>query len=204
MKGLRIFGILALFLCLSIAAQAATYGYVVLRGKNAEQIEREVNTLERLIKTWNNGEVLYTHTVKTGLAFMFKRVTSTVFFAGDRKNISSILTSGPYEGDYLRDVVVRFNFTSMASKDNFEEINTSFTRKYNNVRNAIEEIKGLDTLGIWSRFEESRKRDYKKHLVDGEIIEPTASVVFYSVQPIEENRLFGISYGAKKIVNRNK
>ncbi len=200
---MRLFVVLALFLSLALSVQAATYGYVILRGKNAEQIQREALTLERLIKTWKNGEVLYTHTVKTGAPFIFKRVATTVFFAGDQKNISSMLTTGPYEGDYLRDIVVRFTFSSNGRKRG-SEIVTSFTRKYANIRRAVEEIKGFDSKAIWNRFEDSRGRDYKKHLVSGEVIDPVANIVFYSVQPLEENRLFGISYQKNKTVNRKR
>lgn len=204
MKQFKLFIVLFVLVTFAVAANAATYGYVVVRGKNAEQIEREISTFERLVKTWKNGEVLYTHTVKSGFAFMFKKVVSTVFFSGDQKSISALLTSGPYEGDYVRDVVVRFTFSSLKSEDNYEgEIVTTFTRKYTNVKKAIEEIKGKDCASMWKSFEDSRARDYKKHLAKGRLISPTASVVFYSVQPIEENRMFGLTFEEMKITNRS-
>ena len=61
MKQFKLFIVLFVLVTFAVAANAATYGYVVVRGKNAEQIEREISTFERLVKTWKNGEVLYTH-----------------------------------------------------------------------------------------------------------------------------------------------
>ena len=58
---------------------------------------------------------------------MFKRSSALFSFSGDQKSISALLTSGPYEGDYVRDVVVRFTFSSLKSEDNYEgEIVTTF------------------------------------------------------------------------------
>jgi len=65
-----------MLICLVSAAQAATYGYLVVRGKNLDQINREIDTIERLIKTWNNGELLYKHTIVSGGAFFFKKECS--------------------------------------------------------------------------------------------------------------------------------
>lgn len=196
MKNIKLFVLLLVLVSFAAVANAATYGYVVLRGKNAEQMEREVETLTRLIKTWKNGEVLYTHTVKSGIAFFFKKITSTVFFAGDQKNISSLLTSGPYEGDYLKNIVVKFNFTSNSEENNYStEINTTYTKQFPNIRKAVEEIKDKDVNTMWRSFGENRVRDYRRHMgKTGKAYNKSASVVFYTIQPIEENRLFGITF----------
>lgn len=112
-RNFKLLFVTLMLICLVSAAQAATYGYLVVRGKNLDQINREIDTIERLIKTWNNGELLYKHTIVSGGAFFFKKVTATLFFAGSQKEISTFLTSGPYEGDYLRDIVVKFEYRSM-------------------------------------------------------------------------------------------
>ena len=179
-------------ICFVSAANAATYGYMIVRGKNLDQINRETDTIERLIKTWNNGELLYKHTVVSGGAFFFKKVTSTLFFAGSQKEISTFLTSGPYEGDYLRDIVVKFDYRSMASTSAFDgDISTSFTRKFTNIRNALKTIQEKTSDVLWSDLPQTK---VKKHLVNGKLIEPVVSITFYSVQVLEENRLFGISF----------
>ncbi len=115
-----------------------------------------------------------------------------------------MLTSGPYEGDYLKNIVVKFNFTSNAEEDNYlTEINTTYTKQYPNIRKAVEEIKDKDLEGMWRAFGENRVRDYKHHMGKlGKAYNKAASVVFYTLQPVEENRLFGITYKEdEKVVN---
>lgn len=188
------------FAGLVATVQAATYGYMVVRGKDQAHVEREISTIERLIKTWNNGEVLYVHTVKSGVAFFLKRITSTIFFAGNRTDISNFLTQGPYEGDYLRDITVSFNYSSLRDKNGYDgEVNTTFTRKYSNIRKAIETIDGKTADTLWEELKASKVTAYRKHLVNNELLSPRVSIVFYSLQPTEDNRLLGISYTDKKI-----
>ncbi len=192
-----------LFVSMVTAAQAAIYGYIVVRGKNVENTNREIETIERLIKTWPNGEVLHKHSVVSGGAFFFKKITATIFFAGNQKDISSFLTQGPYEGDYVKDVVVQFNYSSRLSTNAFDgDINTSFTRKYANIRKALETIKDKDSKNLWNELKESKSKDYSKHLVNNELIDPNVNIVFYSVQPVEENRLFGISFAPGSVTPR--
>jgi len=190
------------FACLVSAAQAATYGYMIVRGKDQTLIEREISTIDRLIKTWDNGEVLYVHTVKSGGAFFFKKITSTIFFAGNRTDISNFLTQGPYEGDYLRDITVSFTFSSLRDKKGYEgEINTTYTRKFTNIRNALETIQNKTCDILWNDLKAGKASSYKKHLVSNELIEPRANIVFYSMQPTEDNRLLGVSFTPEKITN---
>ncbi len=200
-KNFKLFFVTFLLICLVSAAQAATYGYLVVRGKNLDQINREIDTIERLIKTWNNGELLYKHTVVSGGAFFFKKVTATLFFAGSRNEISTFLTSGPYEGDYLRDIVVKFEYRSMATTSPLDgDIITSFTRKFTNIRNAISAIKNKDSNSLWNQLPKTK---YNQHLVGGKLINPVVSITFYSIQAVEDNRLFGISYSPNATVPRN-
>lgn len=198
MKTYRTLFVAFLLVCLVSAAHAATYGYLVVRGKKLDQINREIDTIERLIKTWKNGELLYKHTVVSGGAFFFKKVTSTLFFAGSQKEISTFLTSGPYEGDYLRDIVVKFDYRSMVSNSAFDgDISTSFTRKFTNIRNALVAIQDKTGDILWSDLPKTK---LKKHLVNGKLIDPVVSISFYSVQVLEENRLFGVSFTPNNVV----
>jgi hypothetical protein len=203
-KWFKTLALVMFFAGLVSVAQAATYGYMVVRGKDQAMIEREITTIERLIKTWPNGEVLYVHTVKAGAMF-FKRITSTIFFAGNRTEISKFLTQGPYEGDYLRDITVSFSYSSLRDKNGYDgEINTTFTRKFTNIRKAVETVQGKNAEILWNELKDSKVSAYKKHLVSEELIAPRVSVVFYSMQPTEDNRLLGISYSADKVSNSRK
>lgn len=198
LKSLKVFLISFLMLGVVSAAQAAVYGYINVVGRDQDQIAREVETIERLIKTWKNGEVLYTHTVKSGAVF-FKKITATVFFAGEQSKISSFLSAGSYEGDYLKNIVVKFNYVSFNKQG--EEVNTVFTRKYNNIRDAVKAVKDKDDKAMWKDLAETRKRDYAKHDNKGAIVDGIVNVVFYSLQPVEENRLFGITFKDNKVKN---
>ncbi|EKD83423.1 MAG: hypothetical protein ACD_39C00686G0003 [uncultured bacterium] len=200
-KYLKTLALVMFFAGLVSVVQAATYGYMVVRGKDQTMIEREISTIERLIKTWPNGEVLYVHTVKAGAMF-FKRITATIFYAGNRTDISNFLTQGPYEGDYLRDITVSFSYSSLRDKNGYDgEINTTFTRKFTNIRKAIETIEGKDAEILWNELKDSKASAYKKHLVSNELIAPRVSIVFYSMQPTEDNRLLGISFTDNKVTN---
>lgn len=199
----RFFVILILFLGLASISYADVYGYIVVRGKNQTYIDREVSTIERLISSWKNGEVLYKHVVTSGAIF-FKKVTATVFFAGNQRDIAAFLTSGTYEGDYLRNVIVKYTYSSLKEENAFDgEINTTFTRKSANIRKALEAIEGKTSKSLWAYLAKTKKSEFKKHKKEG-MIEPRVSVVFYSIQPIEENRLFGITYTSEEIIPERK
>ncbi|MDD3146775.1 MAG: hypothetical protein PHD82_05690 [Candidatus Riflebacteria bacterium] len=206
MASRKLFGALFLaflFVSLVTAAQAAVYGYIVVRGKNIDHTNREIETIERLIKTWPNGEVLHKHSVVSGGAFFFKKITATIFFAGNQKDISGFLTQGPYEGDYVKDVVVQFNYNSRVSESAFDgDINTTYTRKFANIRKALETIQGKDAKILWNDLKEGKAKEYKKHLVADKLIDPSVNIIFYSVQPVEENRLFGISFTPGNVTPR--
>lgn len=197
-KYLKVLVVSALMLGVVSAAQAAVYGYINVIGRDQEQIAREVTTIEKLVKTWKNGEILYTHTVKSGAVF-FKKITATVFFAGEQSKISSFLSAGSYEGDYLKNIVVKFNYVTEDKRG--EEVNTVFSRKYNNIRDAVKAIKDKDANAMWKDLAENRKRDYARHEKMDNVTTKTVNVVFYSLQPVEENRLFGITFTDDKIKN---
>ncbi len=198
LKSLKLFVIIACMLSVVSAAQAAVYGYINVTGRDQEQIAREVQTIERLVKTWKNGEILYTHMVKSGAVF-FKKTTATVFFAGEQSKISAFLSAGAYEGDYLKNIVVKFNYVSLDKKG--EEVNTTFSRKFNNIRDAVKAVKDKDCNAMWNDLAATRKRDFAKHETKNGIVEGSVNVVFYSLQAVEENRLFGVTFEDNKVKN---
>ncbi|NLM18190.1 MAG: hypothetical protein GX221_10780 [Candidatus Riflebacteria bacterium] len=203
-KYLRVMMLISLMLLTAVSVQAAVYGYVNMTGKNEERLKRELNTLEKLINTWKNGKVLYVHKVERNY-ILTKNFAYTVIFSGDRANISKFLTSGNYEGDFLKDIIVHFRFTSDAycycgnPGPDIAPYTTTFERKYSNPAQALEVIKNKDLTGLWLDFSKTRKRDYEKHLIDGKLVKPSADIVFYSLMFTEGNRLFGTSYTEKKI-----
>lgn len=198
LKSLKMFIIMVAMLGVVSAANAAVYGYINVTGRDADLIQREVATIERLVKTWKNGEILYTHIVKSGAVF-FKKVTATVFFAGEQSKISAFLSSGSYEGDYLKDIVVKFNYVSLDKNE--KEVNTTFSRKFKNVRDAVKSVKDKDYKAMWQDLADTRKRDYAKHETKNGVVEGNVNVVFYSLQATEDNRLFGMTFTEDKVKN---
>ena len=53
---------------------------------------------------------------------------------------------------------------------------------------------------MWKDLAESRKRDFARHEKVANAVK-TVNVVFYSLQPLEENRLFGITFTDEKVKN---
>ena len=53
---------------------------------------------------------------------------------------------------------------------------------------------------MWKDLAENRKRDFARHekIANGK---KSVNVVFYSLQPVEENRLFGITFTDEKVQN---
>lgn len=188
--------ILAVLLALFVtgAVHAATYGYVVVKGKSEDALDREVTTIERLIKGWDKGELLFKHKVANGIVF-FKKYTVTIVFAGLEKDVSAFLSSGPYEGDFVKDVIVQSVYSSKGDPNVGEStISTVLQKKYPNIRNAVAAIKGKTDNALWSEFKESKPKVYEKHLLGGKLVNPQIDVVFFSLKAVEENRIFSITF----------
>ncbi|HOY67829.1 MAG TPA: hypothetical protein PLP29_13160 [Candidatus Ozemobacteraceae bacterium] len=191
---LRSVAVLLLVLFVAGAAHAATYGYVVVKGKSEEALDREVSTIERLIKGWDKGELLFKHKVANGIVF-FKKYTVTMVFAGLEKDVSAFLSSGPYEGDFVKDVVAQFTYTSKGDPQAGEsEVSTVLTKKFPNIRNAVAAIKGKSDNALWTEFKTAKPKAYEKHLLGGKLVSPQINVVFYSMRPVEENRILSITF----------
>lgn len=186
---------LVLALCIAGAAHAATYGYVVVKGKSSEALDREVVTIERLIKGWDKGEILFKHKVANGIVF-FKKFTVTLIFAGLEKDVSAFLSSGPYEGDFVKDVEAQFTYSSKGDPQTGENnVMTVLTKKFPNIRTAVAAIKGKTDTALWAQFKQSNPKTHEKHLVNGKLVKPQINVVFYSLKAVEENRIFSITFG---------
>ncbi|HNW33398.1 MAG TPA: hypothetical protein PKM25_00560 [Candidatus Ozemobacteraceae bacterium] len=194
-SALRVIAALVLAIFIAGAAHAATYGYVVVKGKSEEALDREVTTIERLIKGWDKGELLFKHKVANGIVF-FKKYTVTLIFAGLEKDVTPFLSSGPYEGDFVKDVVAQFAYSSKGDPQSGEnEVTTVLTKKFPNIRNAVAAIKGKTDTGLWTELKTSNAKTYQKHLLGGKLVDPKINVVFYSLKAVEENRIFSITFG---------
>lgn len=188
--------ILAVLLALFVtgAVHAATYGYVVVKGKSEDALDREVTTIERLIKGWDKGELLFKHKVANGIVF-FKKFTVTLVFAGLEKDVSAFLSSGPYEGDFVKDVVVQSVYSSKGDPNAGEStISTVQQKKYPNIRNAVAAIKGKTDNTLWTEFKASNPKTYQKHLLGGKLVNPQIDVTFFSLKAVEENRIFSVTF----------
>lgn len=196
-KSLKMFFAVVLMLSVVSMAQAAVYGYIVVTGKKADLVAREISTFEKLVQTWKNGEVLYVHNTVSGL--VFKKYASVVVFSGEQSKISNFLTSGAYEGDYLKDIVVSLDYTSYGADG--DEVESNNTLKFRNIRQAINVIKDKkDDSELWADYAKKSKKAYKAHLSsDGQLYDSKINVVFYSLQKAEENRIFGETLSPKGV-----
>ncbi len=185
-----------LFGIISNTQAEEVFAYIKTVARKQDKIENERAKFCFIIENWRKGaEVLFTHIEKTRAVF-FNKYTVTAFFAGEESKVSSFLSVMPYEGDFLKEIYVKFNYVSL-DKDG-KEINTVFTRKYNNIRYALKVIKDKDNKAMWEYLAENRKYDYANHKNNGDIKNGMVNVVFYNMQPKEENRLFGISFTEEK------
>ncbi|HNX77735.1 MAG TPA: hypothetical protein PLM07_12885 [Candidatus Rifleibacterium sp.] len=190
-------GFLMMFfvVALSGALQAATYGYVIVKGKDEKSLDRETAAIEMLIKNWDKGEMLFKHKISSGFVF-FKKHTITMFFAGLEKDVTQFLSRSSYEGDFLKDIVVQLNYTSYSSpREVGPSLATMVTKTHSNIRKALGEIEGKTDNSLWKTLSTANPKAYKSHLVDGKLLYPQINVTFYSLKATEENRLFSLSFG---------
>lgn len=173
---------MVIFACCAVVAQAATYGYVSVKGKKLKQLRREVNTMEMLVKEWPNGEILAKLEYSSGL--IFKKHEIVVVFAGNSREITAFLTKAPYEGDFIKNVEVSYSFGNFVSASG-EQVagNYMATRKFANIRKALQANLGKTSMDLWKKIYK-KNNDYKK--VD-------VVVTFYSLKVGEDNRLFTLS-----------
>ena len=178
----RLFVVLTVLLLCAVTVQAATYGYIKMRGRKLDQLQREASTFERLVKEWKDGEVLLKQTDSSGI--VFKKHEITLVFAGPSRDITKVLTSAPYEGDFVKNVVVRYWFEKRAKGEEKPSFRT-LTRKFPNIRKAIEYQKGLSAAALLKKIDGPHQN-----------IEVKASVSFYSLQEDKDNLIFTWSTGA--------
>lgn len=171
--------LVAIFALLVVSAQAATYGYVSVKGKRLESLRREVQTMEMLVKEWPNGEILAKLESSSGL--VFKKYEIAVVFAGNAKEITAFLTKAPYEGDFLKNIEVSYTFGNFVnSKGEKVQGNFMTTRKFANIREALKANLGQNAMQLWKKL-------YKK---SNDYQQVEAVVAFYSMRVNDDNRVF--------------
>lgn len=188
MKKIRVilFLVVALF-AFSVVAQASTYGYVSVQGKKLSALRREVSTIERLVKSWPNGEILFTKETSSG--FVFKKHKVVMVFAGNSKDISKFLTGAPYPGDFLKNIIVGYTFGAVEGKKTAKQVRF-ISKKFANIRKAIAFNVGQTAVQLAKKLKVSNC--YNR-----------ATVQFYNLRQEAENRLFNLVDG-KTIVKRIK
>ncbi|MDN5279393.1 MAG: hypothetical protein PWR01_3358 [Clostridiales bacterium] len=179
---LRLIALLAIFSLCVVSAQAATYGYVSVKGKKLEMLRREVQTMEMLVKEWPNGEILAKLEYSSGL--IFKKHEIVVVFAGNSKEITDFLTKAPYEGDFVKNVEVGYTFGNFVNAKG-ESIPGNYitTRKYPNIRKALEANLEKTSMDLW-KWLYKKNNDYRSV----EVV-----VTFYSMRINDDNRLFNLT-----------
>lgn len=181
---LKIFAVLAIFVLCMSAAHAATYGYASIKGKRLESLRREVQTIKMLVKDWPNGEVLAT--IESSSGFVFKKHEIVVVFAGNSREITTFLTKAPYEGDFIKNVEVSYNFGNYKNKAG-EKVAGNFitTRKYPNVRKALEANLGKSAKQLWKKLHKNGPNYQQVEAV----------VTFYSMRVDSDNKIFRMTEG---------
>lgn len=187
MKKIRValFLVVALF-AFSVVAQAATYGYVSVEGKKLSALQREVKTIEHLIKSWPNGEVLFKKETSSG--FVFKKHKVFMVFAGNNKEISKFLTDAPYPGDFLKNITVRYCFGKVLEGQNKAEKVRFINKKFANIRKALVFNVGQTAAQLGKKMRVAKS--YNK-----------TTVTFYTIKWEPENLLFNLVDG-KTIVKK--
>ena len=187
----KIFALSILFCMLASVSMAATYGYITVKGKKESALIREVNMISMHIAAWKNGKVLYQTKEKSGALF-FKKYTHTLVFSGSKSEISKFLTQSPYEGDFLRDMVVKMVYTSYDSKGAALPNHTVLMKKFPNAAKAAEFASDATAKDLWSYLGKRNAKAYKDH-TEAECLEPKVELVFYSLKATEDNRVFNVA-----------
>lgn len=102
---------LACAVLVAVSAGAVEYGFVRIKGKNAKGVRDEVTSLEKVVRGWKNGEILFKKETSHGM--VFRTIQVIVFFAGESKDLVAFLDKAPYEGDVVKGVKGKFLFNSV-------------------------------------------------------------------------------------------
>ncbi len=132
--------VLVLVFAGGVAAEAASFGYVKISGKNLKSLREEQASLEKIIRSWKEGEVILRKETASGL--VKTRYTIVTVFAGEKAAIQAFLDKAPYEGDILELLIAKvlFNFDLRAIDEKGEVI-----------------MKGKAGRGMVPRFQDPRE-----------------------------------------------
>ncbi len=154
---------LVLFLVLvgGLAADAAEFGYVRLSGRDLKKLRTEQASLEKLVRSWPEGEVLYTKLTMSGL--FVQRNSILMIIAGDKNALESFLDKSPYEGDVIKELKAKFLFnyrSTVKDKTGKTVIRgrsaAGMVRKYANPRDLLSLLKDASDPSIYEKLQDPK------------------------------------------------
>lgn len=142
--------VLVLVFAGTLMAEAADFGFVKVKGKNLKALREEVASIQKLIKDWKDGEVLYTRETSTGA--VFKNHQILVIFAGETSQVTGFLSKAPYEGDVLQKVVGKFLFNSRREGQVKGLTAFAFRREFSSVRDVLKLLQNASARSLYHQL----------------------------------------------------
>lgn len=154
---------LVLFLVLAggLVAEAAEFGYVKLSGRDLKKLRAEQASLEKLVRSWAGGEVLYTKLTMSGL--FVQRNSILMIIAGEKQALENFLDKSPYEGDVIKELVGKFlfNFRSATKDKDGKTVMRGkhaigMVRRYANPGDLLGLMKDASVLSLYEKLKDSK------------------------------------------------
>lgn len=162
---MRILRLVTLILCLvlvvGMAAEAAEFGYVKLAGRDLKKLRSEQASLEKLVRSWPDGAVIYTKLTMSGL--FVQRNSILMIIAGEKKSLENFLDKSPYEGDVIKELVGKFlfNFRSAAKNEEGKTVMRGkhaigMVRRYTDPRDLLKLMKDTSVLSLYEKLQDPK------------------------------------------------
>jgi len=162
---MRILRLVALILFLilvgGLVAEAAEFGYVKLVGRDLRKLRAEQESLEKLVRGWSEGQVLYTKLTMSGL--FVQRNSILMIIAGEKKTLENFLDKSPYEGDVIKELVGKFlfNFRSATKDKDGKTVMRGkhaigMVRRYTNPSDLLGLMKDVSVLALYEKLKDPK------------------------------------------------
>ncbi|MEW6708737.1 MAG: hypothetical protein AB1403_02855 [Candidatus Riflebacteria bacterium] len=162
MRNLRWLALVLFFVLVgSLTAEAVEFGYVKLAGRDIRKLRSEQASLEKLIRSWPEGQVLYVKLTMSGL--FVQRNSILMIFAGEKKALESFLAKSPYEGDVIKELVGKFLFNFRTAVKNSDGKTVmrgkqaiGLVRRYANPHDLLGLIKNASVLSVYEKIRDPK------------------------------------------------
>lgn len=142
-------------------AEAAEFGYVKLVGRDLKKLRTEQASLEKVVKGWPGGEVLYARLTMSAL--FVQRNSILMIITGEKKSLEAFLAKSPYEGDVIKELVGKFLFnfrSSTKDKDGKTVLRSKhavgIVRRYTNPRELFSLLKDASVLSVYEKLNDPK------------------------------------------------